>query len=106
MLQQTTVATVGPYFERFLTRWPKIESLAAADLDEVLHAWAGLGYYARARNLHKCAKIIATEHGGQFPDTEAELRKLPGIGPYTAAAVSAIAFGRKATVVDGNVERA
>ena len=105
MLQQTTVATVGPYFERFLTRWPKIESLAAADLDEVLHAWAGLGYYARARNLHKCAKIIAAERGGQFPDTEAELRELPGIGPYTAAAVSAIAFGRKATVVDGNVER-
>ena len=80
MLQQTTVATVGPYFERFLTRWPKIESLAAADLDEVLHAWAGLGYYARARNLHKCAKIIATERCGQFPDTEAELR-LPGSDP-------------------------
>ena len=105
MLQQTTVATVGPYFEKFLTRWPKIESLAAADLDEVLHAWAGLGYYARARNLHKCARIVATERDGQFPNTEAELRELPGIGPYTAAAVSAIAFGRKATVVDGNVER-
>ena len=105
MLQQTTVATVGPYFEKFVARWPKIENLAAANLDDVLHAWAGLGYYARARNLHKCAKIIALEHGGRFPDTEIELRKLPGIGPYTAAAVAAIAFGRTATVVDGNVER-
>lgn len=105
MLQQTTVATVGPYFERFLARWPTVRNLAAADLDDVLHAWAGLGYYARARNLHKCAKVVAADHGGRFPDTEAELLKLPGIGPYTAAAVAAIAFGRKATVVDGNVER-
>ncbi|MAJ93752.1 MAG: A/G-specific adenine glycosylase, partial [Rhodospirillaceae bacterium TMED63] len=105
MLQQTTVATVGPYFKRFLARWPTVADLAAADLDDVLHAWAGLGYYARARNLHKCAAAVATKHGGIFPDNEADLLKLPGIGPYTAAAVAAIAFGRKATVVDGNVER-
>ncbi len=105
MLQQTTVATVGPYFERFLARWPSVDALAAADLDEVLLTWAGLGYYARARNLHKCARAIVGEHGGRFPDTEGALLKLPGIGPYTAAAIAAIAFGRKATVVDGNVER-
>jgi len=105
MLQQTTVATVGPYFERFLGLWPSVGDLAAADLDEVLHGWQGLGYYARARNLHKCAGVVATELGGAFPDTEADLLKLPGIGPYTAAAIAAIAFGRKATVVDGNVER-
>ena len=104
MLQQTTVATVGPYFT-LSARWPTVADLAAADLDDVLHAWAGLGYYARARNLHKCAAAVATKHGGIFPDTEADLLKLPGIGPYTAAAVAAIAFGRKATVVDGNVER-
>ena len=105
MLQQTTVATVGPYFERFLVRWPTVTDLAAADLDDVLHSWAGLGYYARARNLHKCANVVVADLGGKFPDTEAELLKLPGIGPYTAAAVAAIAFGRRATVVDGNVER-
>jgi len=105
MLQQTTVVTVGPYFRAFLDRWPMIADLAAADLDEVLHAWAGLGYYARARNLHKCARVVAQEYGGVFPDTEAELRKLPGIGPYTAAAIAAIAFDRSAAVVDGNVER-
>jgi A/G-specific adenine glycosylase len=105
MLQQTTVATVGPYFERFLGLWPAVGDLAAADLDEVLHGWQGLGYYARARNLHKCAGVVATELGGVFPDTEAGLLKLPGIGPYTAAAIASIAFGRKATVVDGNVER-
>ena len=105
MLQQTTVATVGPYFGRFLGLWPCVGDLAAAGLDDVLHAWQGLGYYARARNLHKCAKVVATELGGVFPDTEAELLKLPGIGLYTAAAIAAIAFGRKATVVDGNVER-
>jgi len=105
MLQQTTVATVGPYFERFLGLWPNVGDLAAADLDEVLHGWQGLGYYARARNLHKCAVVVATELGGVFPDTEADLLKLPGIGPYTAAAIASIAFGRKATVVDGNVER-
>lgn len=105
MLQQTTVATVGPYFLRFLERWPRIEDLAAADLDEVLHGWQGLGYYARARNMHRCAKHVAEELDGVFPDTEAGLRALPGIGAYTAAAISAIAFGRPANVVDGNIER-
>lgn len=105
MLQQTTVAAVIPYFRHFLTRWPDVESLARAELDEVLHAWQGLGYYARARNLHKCAGAVAREHGGRFPDTEAGLRELPGIGAYTAAAIAAIAFDRPATVVDGNVER-
>ncbi len=105
MLQQTTVATVGPYFARFLERWPDIESLAAAPLDDVLTEWAGLGYYARARNLHACAREVAGTLGGRFPETEADLRALPGIGAYTAAAIVAIAFGRRATVVDGNVER-
>ena len=105
MLQQTTVATVGPYFRAFLERWPTVGDLAAADLDRVLHAWAGLGYYARARNLHKCARAVANEYGGVFPNTEDALRALPGIGPYTAAAIAAIAFDRPATVVDGNVER-
>ena len=105
MLQQTTVAAVGPYFADFLTRWPTVEALAAAPLDDVLTAWAGLGYYARARNLHRCAQVVAGELGGVFPETEEELRKLPGIGTYTAAAVAAIAFGRRAVVVDGNVER-
>lgn len=105
MLQQTTVATVGPYFGRFLGLWPTVGDLAAADLDDVLHAWQGLGYYARARNLYKCAGVVASAHGGRFPRTEAELLKLPGIGPYTAAAIAAIAFDRRATVVDGNVER-
>jgi len=105
MLQQTTVVTVGPYFRDFLARWPDVESLAAADLDEVLHAWQGLGYYARARNLHKCARVVSREHGGRFPDNEDDLRRLPGIGGYTAAAIAAIAFNRSATVVDGNVER-
>lgn len=105
MLQQTTVAAVIPYFERFLARWPTVGDLAAAPLDDVLVEWAGLGYYARARNLHKCARAVADSHGGVFPDTEDALRALPGIGAYTAAAVAAIAFGRRATVVDGNVER-
>jgi A/G-specific adenine glycosylase len=105
MLQQTTVATVGPYFERFLGLWPTVGDLAAAELDDVLHGWQGLGYYARARNLHKCAIVVATDLGGVFPDTEADLLKLPGIGPYTAAAIASIAFDRRATVVDGNVER-
>ncbi|WP_193367358.1 A/G-specific adenine glycosylase [Pelagibius marinus] len=105
MLQQTTVVTVGPYFADFLTRWPSVEALAAAPLDDVLTAWAGLGYYARARNLHRCAQVVAGELGGVFPGSEGELRKLPGIGPYTAAAIAAIAFGRRAVVVDGNVER-
>ncbi len=103
MLQQTTTATVGPYFRAFLKRWPTVRALATADLDDVLHAWAGLGYYARARNLHACARDVAA--AGGFPETETELRRLPGVGPYTAAAVAAIAFGRPATVVDGNVER-
>src|SRR5262249_59223568 len=84
MLQQTTVVAVGPYFRDFLTRWPTVHDLAAADLDAVLHAWQGLGYYARARNLHKCARAISVEHGGIFPDTEAALLGLPGIGAYTA----------------------
>jgi len=105
MLQQTTVAAVGPYFHRFLQRWPTVEALAEAPLDDVLGMWAGLGYYARARNLHKCARVIAADHGGRFPDTEEGLRGLPGIGPYTAAAIAAIAFDRPAVVVDGNVER-
>ncbi|MBT3400294.1 MAG: A/G-specific adenine glycosylase [Rhodospirillaceae bacterium] len=105
MLQQTTVAAVGPYFRKFLERWPRVEDLAAADLDQVLTAWAGLGYYARARNLHKCARQVCDDHGGRFPDTETDLRALPGIGPYTAAAIAAIAFGRTATPVDGNIER-
>lgn len=105
MLQQTTVAAVGPYFHRFLVRWPTVEALAAAPLDDVLGEWAGLGYYARARNLHKCARAVAERHGGRFPDDEAGLRDLPGVGPYTAAAVAAIAFNRPAVVVDGNVER-
>ncbi len=105
MLQQTTVATVGPYFRAFLERWPTVGDLAAADLDAVLHAWAGLGYYARARNLHKCARAVIDQCGGVFPDTPNGLRALPGIGPYTAAAIAAIAFDRPATVVDGNVER-
>ena len=105
MLQQTTVAAVGPYFADFLARWPKVEALAVAPLDEVLTAWAGLGYYARARNLHRCAQVVTSDYGGVFPGSEDELRKLPGIGPYTAAAIAAIAFGRRAVVVDGNVER-
>lgn len=105
MLQQTTVATVGPYFDRFTARWPRVEDLARADLDAVLTEWAGLGYYARARNLHRCAQVVAEEHGGRFPDTEEALRGLPGIGAYTAAAIAAIAFDRPAVVVDGNVER-
>lgn len=105
MLQQTTVAAVKPYFEAFLLRWRDVSSLARAKSEEVLRAWAGLGYYSRARNLHACARIIAAEFAGRFPDTEAELRRLPGIGPYTAAAIAAIAFGRQTVAVDGNVER-
>jgi A/G-specific adenine glycosylase len=104
MLQQTTVAAVIPYFEKFTVRWPTVGALAAADDGEVMAAWAGLGYYARARNLLACARRVAAT-GGEFPDSEAELRKLPGLGDYTAAAVAAIAFGRRAVVVDANVER-
>jgi len=103
MLQQTTVAAVAPYFEKFTRTWPTVEALAAAPDDDVMAAWAGLGYYSRARNLVKCAKEVAAQGG--FPDTEAELRKLPGLGAYTAAAVAAIAFGKRAVVVDANVER-
>jgi A/G-specific adenine glycosylase len=105
MLQQTTVAAVGPYFDRFVARWPDVARLAAAPLDAVLAEWQGLGYYARARNLKACAEVVARDLGGRFPDRAGELARLPGIGPYTAAAVAAIAFGRAETVVDGNVER-
>jgi len=105
MLQQTTVPHARPYFEAFARRWPTVEALAAAPEEEVMAAWAGLGYYARARNLVGCARKVAREHGGRFPDTEEALRKLPGIGRYTAAAIAAIAFGRRAVVVDSNVER-
>jgi A/G-specific adenine glycosylase len=105
MLQQTGVKTVGPYFEKFLARWPDVAALAGASLDDVLRMWAGLGYYSRARNLHACAVAVAREHGGTFPDTEEGLRALPGIGPYTAAAIAAIAFDRHTMPVDGNIER-
>lgn len=105
MLQQTQVATVVPYFEKFTTRWPDFASLAAAEDADLMSDWAGLGYYARARNLLAAARAVAGEHGGRLPRTEAELRKLPGFGAYTAAAVAAIAFGERAVVVDGNVER-
>lgn len=105
MLQQTTVKTVGPYYAKFLSRWPTVESMAASPLDDVLRAWAGLGYYARARNLHACAKAVVERHGGIFPDSIEALRALPGIGEYTAAAVGSIAFDLPAVPVDGNVER-
>jgi A/G-specific adenine glycosylase len=105
MLQQTTVKTVAPYFAKFTARWPTVAALAAAPLDDVLKLWAGLGYYARARNLHACAKAIVEQHGGRFPESEADLSALPGIGGYTAAAIAAIAFGARAAAVDGNVER-
>jgi A/G-specific adenine glycosylase len=105
MLQQTTVKTVAPYFARFVARFGDVGALAAAPLGDVLKLWAGLGYYARARNMHACAQTIVAHHGGRFPATEAELADLPGIGPYTAGAVAAIAFGARAAAVDGNVER-
>jgi len=105
MLQQTTVPAVIPYFLAFVKRWPRVEDLAAAPVEDLLAAWAGLGYYARARNLHKCARLVAEELGGIFPDQEEALRALPGVGDYTAAAIAAIAFQKPAVVMDGNIER-
>jgi A/G-specific adenine glycosylase len=105
MLQQTTIKAVMPYFARFTARWPNVHALAAAPLDDVLKLWAGLGYYARARHLHACAKVVVERHGGCLPQSEAALAALPGIGPYTAAAIAAIAFDAPAAAVDGNVER-
>jgi A/G-specific adenine glycosylase len=105
MLQQTGVKTVGPYFQKFLARWPDVASLGRASQDDVLRMWAGLGYYSRARNLHACAVAVLRDHGGVFPDSEEGLRKLPGIGPYTAAAIGAIAFDIRTMPVDGNIER-
>ncbi len=105
MLQQTTVQAVKAYYEKFMLLWPRVEDLAAAPLDDVLKAWAGLGYYARARNLHACAKEVVARFGGRFPQAEPDLRSLPGIGPYTAGAIAAIAFGGRHAAVDGNVER-
>ncbi|MGA7956357.1 MAG: A/G-specific adenine glycosylase [Xanthobacteraceae bacterium] len=105
MLQQTTVKAVGPYYARFLARWPDIRALAAAPLDDVLKAWAGLGYYARARNLHACVRVVVEQHDGQIPTSEDGLRDLPGVGAYTAAAIAAIAFDAAVTPVDGNIER-
>ena len=105
MLQQTRVVTATPFIQAFLGRWPTVQRLAAAPLGDVLAAWAGLGYYARARNLHRCAKTVSGDLDGTFPDTESGLRALPGVGPYTAAAIAAIAFGRQTAAVDGNVKR-
>jgi A/G-specific adenine glycosylase len=105
MLQQTTVAAVKGYYETFTTRWPNVAALAAAEDGDVMAAWAGLGYYARARNLIACARRVVSDHEGRFPDNEAALLTLPGVGRYTAAAVAAIAFDRRAVVVDANVER-
>jgi A/G-specific adenine glycosylase len=105
MLQQTTVAAVQKYFSAFMARWPRVADLATARIEDVMKEWAGLGYYARARNLHACAKAVMRQHGGRFPENEKELLALPGIGPYTAAAIAAIAFERPAVVIDGNVER-
>jgi A/G-specific adenine glycosylase len=105
MLQQTTVAAVMSYYQRFLERWPTVADLAAAPLEDVLHAWQGLGYYSRARNLHRCAEQVVTEHHGRFPATAAALMELPGIGPYTAAAIACICFGEAVAAVDGNVQR-
>ena len=105
MLQQTQVKTVLPYYERFLGRFPDVRALGAAKLDDVLRAWAGLGYYSRARNLHAAARRIVREHGGKFPDTESAVRALPGVGRYTAGAILSIAFGKDVPVLDGNVMR-
>lgn len=105
MLQQTQVSTVIPYFERFVRRFPKVADLAAAPLDEVLHLWTGLGYYARARNLHRCAQRVVDEHGGRFPRTVAQLAELPGIGESTAGAIVSLAYKKPATILDGNVKR-
>ncbi|WP_350332870.1 A/G-specific adenine glycosylase [Coralliovum pocilloporae] len=105
MLQQTTVQAVKPYFEKFLSLWPTVAHMAAADEEDILRAWAGLGYYSRARNLHKCARMIAAECDGRFPETASELKSLPGIGDYTSAAIASIAFDEAVPVVDGNVER-
>jgi A/G-specific adenine glycosylase len=105
MLQQTQVASVIPYYLRFVDRFRDVEVLAAATSDDVMSAWAGLGYYSRARNLHRCAQVIATEHAGQFPRSAAELARLPGIGRSTAAAIAAFAFGERAAILDGNVKR-
>lgn len=105
MLQQTTVATVAPYFDRFIAKWPTVKALAHATQDEVLHMWQGLGYYARARNLHACAQAVVTCHGGVFPQTAKALETLPGLGTYASAAIAAIAFGEAVAVVDGNIVR-
>jgi A/G-specific adenine glycosylase len=105
MLQQTTVKAVAPYYARFLSRWPTVDALAAADLEDVLREWAGLGYYARARNLHACAREVVEKHGGVFPADEAGLLTLPGVGPYTAAAIAAIAYDAPTLPIDGNIER-
>ena len=105
MLQQTTVATVKSYFEKFVNKWPSVQHLAAVSQDDVMKEWAGLGYYSRARNLKACADIVAKDYGGKFPETQAQLIGLPGVGDYTSAAIAAIAFGEKTAVVDGNIER-
>jgi A/G-specific adenine glycosylase len=105
MLQQTTVGAVIPYYSKFLEKWPEIHDLAAAEPAEVMREWAGLGYYARARNLHACAQTVSSQHSGQFPQDQQALQKLPGIGEYTSAAITTIAFGRPAVVMDGNIER-
>ena len=105
MLQQTTVTAVKPYYEKFLALWPSVDDIAAAPVEDVMKAWAGLGYYSRARNLHLCARTVIERHGGRFPASYAELLTLPGIGAYTAAAIASIAFDERAVVVDGNVER-
>jgi A/G-specific adenine glycosylase len=105
MLQQTQVATVLAYYERFLARFPDLRALAAATLDEVLALWSGLGYYGRARNLHRCAQVVVAEHGGRFPETSAQIATLPGIGRSTAAAIAAFCFGERVAILDGNVKR-